>query len=76
MEPPASMAHVSWRPSMEESLPPQDTLVVEMATPGEFPSVTADWVHSRDFDLIFGPSRYRLREEICATSSAQTLILR
>src|SRR6266850_602901 len=24
-----------------------------MATPDGFPSVTADWVHSKDFDLIF-----------------------
>jgi len=48
----------------------------QMATPGGFPGVTADWVHSRDFDLIFMPSRHALRETICATQSAQTLILR
>jgi hypothetical protein len=48
----------------------------QMATPGGFPGVTADWVHSRDFDLIFAPLRHSLRERICATPSAQTLILR
>jgi hypothetical protein len=48
----------------------------QMATPGGFPGVTADWVHSRDFDLIFTPSRHALRETICATRSAETLILR
>lgn len=46
-----------------------------MATPGGFPGVTADWVHTKDFDLLFGPSRYALRREMCATSSALTLIL-
>jgi hypothetical protein len=54
----------------------QQFCATQMATPAGFPGVTADWVHSKDFDLIFGPSRYWLREEICTTSSAQTLILR
>ena len=48
----------------------------QMATPGGFPGVTADWVHSKDFDLVFATSRHLLREEICTTSSAQTVILR
>jgi hypothetical protein len=47
-----------------------------MATPGGFPGVTADWVHTKDFDLIFGPTRYDLRRTMCATSSARTLMLR
>jgi hypothetical protein len=46
-----------------------------MVTPGGFPGVTADWVHTKDFDLIFGPTRYALRREMCTTSSALTLIL-
>ena len=46
-----------------------------LATPGEFPGVTADWVHTKDFDLIFGPTRHALRREKCTTSSAVTLIL-
>src|SRR6478672_10797183 len=46
-----------------------------MATPGGFPGVTADWVHTKDFDLIFGPTRHTLRREMCPTSSALTLIL-
>jgi len=48
----------------------------QMATPGDFPGVTVDWVHSKDFASIFDPSRRSLREEICATSSARTLMLR
>ncbi len=39
-----------------------------MATPGGFPGVTTDWVHSKDFDVVFGPSRYLLRKELCAAS--------
>ena len=44
-----------------------------MATPGGFPGVTADWVHSKDFDLIFGPSREAIHEEMCATSPEHTV---
>jgi hypothetical protein len=47
-----------------------------MATLAGYPGVTADWVHSKDFGSIFGPSRYWLREDICAPSSAKALILR
>jgi hypothetical protein len=54
----------------------QQFRATQMATPGGFPGITADWVHDKDFDLIFGPSRNWLRAQICATSSAQTLILR
>jgi hypothetical protein len=46
-----------------------------MATPGGFPGVTADWVHSKDFDLIFGPSRDAIRKEMCATSPIHTVTL-
>src|ERR1700730_15901513 len=44
-----------------------------MATPGGSPGVTADWVHSKDFDLIFGPSREAIHEEMCATSPEHTV---
>ena len=54
----------------------QQLRATQMATPGGFPGVTADWVHDEDFDLIFGPSRNWLRAEICTTSSAETRILR
>lgn len=47
-----------------------------MATPGGFPGVTGDWVHSKDFELVFGTSRHLLREQMCATPSARTVILR
>jgi hypothetical protein len=39
-----------------------------MTTPGGFPGVTADWVHSKDFDLVFGPQRDAIRQEMCTTS--------
>lgn len=48
----------------------------QMATPGGFPGVTADWVPSKDFDLVFATSRKLLREQICTTPSAQTVVLR
>jgi hypothetical protein len=46
-----------------------------MATPGGFPGVTADWVHSKDFDLIFGPARDAIRKELCATAPKHTVVL-
>src|ERR1700716_932242 len=46
-----------------------------MATPGGFPGVTADWVHSKDFDLIFWRSRDAIRKEMCATSPKHTVTL-
>ena len=39
-----------------------------MTTPGGFPGVTADWVHSKDFDLVFGPQRDALSKEMCTIS--------
>lgn len=32
-----------------------------------FPGVTADWVHSKDFDWIFQPSRDAMRKQTCTT---------
>jgi hypothetical protein len=46
-----------------------------MATPGGFPGVTADWVHSNDFDLILGPRRDAIRKEICATAPDRIVTL-
>jgi hypothetical protein len=46
-----------------------------MATPGGFPGVTADWVHSKDFDLIFGPPRDAIHKEMCTTSPKHTVTL-
>lgn len=66
----AAEEHLSWAAADEHFR------ATQMATPGGFPGVTADWVHSRDFDLIFTPSRHALRDRICATRSAHTLILR
>jgi hypothetical protein len=47
-----------------------------MATPGGFPGVTGDWVPSKDFDLVFASTRHLIREQMCATRSAQTVVLR
>jgi hypothetical protein len=47
-----------------------------MTTPGGFPGVTADWVHTKDFDSLFGPSRAALRKELCVATASQTLRLR
>jgi hypothetical protein len=38
-----------------------------MTTPRGF-DITADWVHSKDFDLIFGPQRDALSKQMCTTS--------
>jgi len=46
-----------------------------MATPGGFPGVTGDWVHSKDFDLVFASTRQLIREQMCATLSVQTVVL-
>ena len=46
-----------------------------MTTPGGFPGVTADWVHSNDFDVIFGPQRDALSKEMCTTSPSHIVTL-
>ncbi len=50
-------------------------VATHMATPGGFPGVTADWVHSKDFDFMFGPSREAIRRQMCLTSPAHTMTL-
>ena len=47
-----------------------------LATAGGFPGVTADWVHSKDFDLVFGPSRHAIRLELCTMAACRTALLR
>ena len=47
-----------------------------MATTAGLPGVTGDWVPSKDFALIFATSRRLLREGICTTPSARTVMLR
>jgi hypothetical protein len=46
-----------------------------LSTLDGFPGVTADWVHSKDFESIFMPSRDAMRREICATSPKRTVTL-
>ncbi len=50
-------------------------VATHMATPGGFPGVTADWVPSKDFDLMFGPSREAIRRQMCPTSPGHTVTL-
>jgi hypothetical protein len=47
-----------------------------MTTPGGFPGITADWVHSNDFDAFFGPQRNALSKEMCKTSPNHIVTLR
>jgi len=47
-----------------------------MTTPGGFPGVTGDWVPSKDFELVFATPRRLLREGICTTPSARSVMLR
>ncbi len=46
-----------------------------MATSGGLAGVTADWVHSKDFESIFWRSRDAIRKEMCATSPRHTVTL-
>jgi hypothetical protein len=67
-----------WR-AIEEYLRWQhaDALFVtsHMVTPGGFPGVTADWVHSNDFELVFTPQRETMRAEICVTRPEEIVML-
>ncbi len=54
--------HLAWQRADEQFV------ARHMTTPGGFPGVTADWVPSRDFDLIFGQQRDVIRHETCTTS--------
>jgi len=35
--------------------------------------VTSDWVHSKDFDLLFGAVRAQIRRTICVTSPVRSV---
>jgi hypothetical protein len=47
-----------------------------LSTPGGFPGVTVDWVHSKDFDLLFGSMREQLRTSNCPTIPTRTVSFR
>lgn len=67
-----------WR-AIEEYLRWQqaDALFIasHMVTPGGFPGVTADWVHSNDFELVFTPQRKGMRAKICLTLPEEIVML-
>jgi hypothetical protein len=46
-----------------------------MATPGDFPGVTADWVHTKDFERVFSPQREAIRARICLTRPDEIVLL-
>ncbi len=48
-------------------------VATHMATPAGSPGVTVDWVHSLQFESIFGPSRDAIRKELCATLPKRTV---
>jgi hypothetical protein len=52
---------IQWRRADE------DFVRVNMSTPGDFPGVTFDWVHSKDFDIVFADDRADIRKGICVT---------
>jgi hypothetical protein len=54
----------------------EEFVAKHMTTPGGFPGVTADWVPSKDFDLVFGPQRKAMRIEMCAMAPDCIVTLR
>jgi hypothetical protein len=44
-------------------------------TPPRGFDITADWVHRKDFDLIFGPQRDALCKQMCTTSPDHVVTL-
>lgn len=57
----ALLERVAWRRADEEFV------AKNMSTPGGLPGVTADWVHSKDFDEVFSEPRSEIRKRICRT---------
>jgi hypothetical protein len=54
----------------------EEFVAKHMSTPGGFPGITADWVPSKDFDLVFGPQRKAMRQEMCITAPDCIVTLR
>lgn len=50
-------------------------VATHMTTPGGFPGYTSDWVHTRDFDAVFGPTREAMREQHCRTVAKNAVVL-
>jgi hypothetical protein len=46
-----------------------------MATPGDFPGVTTDWVPTKDFDYVFWAPRQAIKREICVTEPTRSIVL-
>jgi hypothetical protein len=57
----ALLERVAWRRADE------DFVANNMSTPGDLPGVTAEWVHSKDFDEVFSAPRSEVRKRICRT---------
>jgi hypothetical protein len=47
----------------------EEFVAAYMATPAGFSGITSDWVHCKDFDLVFGPLRESIRAETCVTQA-------
>lgn len=65
----ALLERVAWRRADEEFV------AKNMSTPGGLPGVTADWVHSKDFDEVFSTPRSEIRKRICRTVPAYAVNL-
>jgi hypothetical protein len=49
----------------------EDFVARHLSTPGN--AVSRDWVPSKDFDLIFGADRERIRRETCTTAATHVV---
>jgi hypothetical protein len=47
----------------------EEFIAEHMATPGNLPGITSDWVPSHSFDAVFESYRLRIRERIYRTAS-------
>ena len=48
-------------------------VATHLATPAGSEGITADWVHSKQFDSMFGPARDAIRKELCTTLPEHTV---
>jgi len=57
------LEHLDWQRAAEQFV------TEHMATPGNLPGITADWVPSHSFDAVFESFRLRTREQIYRSAS-------
>jgi hypothetical protein len=57
------LEHLDWQRAAEQFVREH------MATPGNLPGITSDWVPSHSFDALFGSFRLGTREQIYRSAS-------